>query len=283
MSSLADKQTEPLGDQIEHFLGQTAHELGQAERRATFNRGRWLSILHDHERLPAFLSSLSACQLSSHQLLRGWLTVRLEDAGAETEAIKAQDLLRRENDGEAGQPSLHSYHYHLANLFSCEFSCPGEGVPVALFRATLQQARRDAALHASCHRLATRYCLSLAGIQKDDSDSLENIEWPQYGASIDPCSWLKRQDTEQGMPHYLWDVKRKRTMLVKDIMATSGKPPEYMAISHTVSNSLSCRMLNARKALSKGQFNLVMFGTSNCLESRTSSEIFTDFRSAAVG
>jgi hypothetical protein len=239
MSSLPSNETGPIGDQVERFLGQTASELGQEWARASFNRERWFSILRDQERLPDFMSSLSLCQLSSHELLREWLNVRLEDTELEVEARAAQSSFQRERNAEAGESTPHSYHYRLARLLSFEFSYPAEGTPVALFTAELQQFRRDAALYASCHRVATRCCFSLAAFPERDSGPSENLCRPPYGASIEPCSWLERRDRSNELPFYLWDVKRKQTRRVKDIIATSGGSPEYVAISHTVSDALS--------------------------------------------
>jgi hypothetical protein len=239
MSTLLSNETGPLGDQVERFLGQTASELGREGERASFNRERWFFILRDQARLPGFMSSLSLCQLSSHELLREWLNARLEDSELDTEARAAQSSLQRERNARAGESTPRSYGYRLARLFSFEFSYPAEGTPVALFTAELQQFRRDAALYASCHRVATRCCLSLPTIPEKDSNPPERLCRPPYGASIEPCSWLERRDRVNELPFYLWDVKGKQTRIVKDIIATSGKSPEYVAISHTVSDALS--------------------------------------------
>ena len=228
-------ETGPLGDQVERFLGKTAVELGQAGDRAAFNRNRWFSILNDQANLPKFLSSLSLCQLSSNQLLRSWLTARLEDSALDAEAKMAESQVQDERNNEDKKQSPRYHHYYLAQLFVSEFSYPGEGTPVILFTANLQQARRDAALYASCYRLASRSCFSLAGIPQENSSTLEFSGRPPYGASIDPCSWLQRKNRESELPFYLWDVKGKQVKLVKTITANSKETLEYVAISHTVS------------------------------------------------
>jgi len=185
------------------------------------------------------MSSLSLCQLSSHELLREWLNARCEDTDLDVEARAAQTSFQRESNAEAGESTPHSYHYRLARLLSFEFSYPAEGTPVALFTAELQQFRRDAALYASCHRVATRCFFSLAAFPERDSKPPGHLCRPPYGASIDPCSWLERRDRAYELPFYLWDVKRKQTMRVKAIIATSEGSLEYVAISHTVSDALS--------------------------------------------
>ena len=49
------------------------------------------------------------------------------------------------------------------------------------------------------------------------------------GASLSPCGWLEKINASEDLPHYLWDVKERRTVLTKDL---SGQI-EYTAISHT--------------------------------------------------
>lgn len=49
------------------------------------------------------------------------------------------------------------------------------------------------------------------------------------GASLSPCGWLEKINASEDIPHYLWDVKGRRTVLTKDL---SGQI-EYTAISHT--------------------------------------------------
>jgi Heterokaryon incompatibility protein (HET) len=230
MSPLQSNDLRPLGDQIELFLGQTASEHGYDSTRASYNRDRWLELFRDPNKLSNFLSSLSLCQLSSHELLREWLNERLEDSEFELEARAAQSLFESERNAK-GSGTPPSYHYQLARLLSFEFSYPAEGTPVDLFLAELQQFRRDAALYASCQRVARRCCL--AAISERDPNRTERPRRPPYGASIEPCSWLGRRDLANDLPYYLWDVKYKRTRIVKDIIAASARSPEYVAISHT--------------------------------------------------
>lgn len=230
MSSPRSNELRPLGDQIELFLGQKASELGYDGVRASYNRNRWFELLRNPTKLSNFLSSLSLCQLSAHGLLREWLDARLEDSEFESEARAAQNSFESERNAKAGD-TLPSYHYQLARLFFSEFSHPAEGTPVDLFIANLQQFRRDAALYASCHRVASRCCV--AAVLESDPDHTERPRRPPYGASIEPCFWLERRDRVNGLPSYLWDVKGKQTRLVKDIIATSAQSPEYVVISHT--------------------------------------------------
>lgn len=49
------------------------------------------------------------------------------------------------------------------------------------------------------------------------------------GASWSPCEWLEESNVSEDLPHYLWDIKGRKTVLTKDL---SG-PVEYTAISHT--------------------------------------------------
>lgn len=49
------------------------------------------------------------------------------------------------------------------------------------------------------------------------------------GATIEPSPWLLSEDGNKGMPYYLWDVKRKRTVVVHRLR----EKPKYVAVSHT--------------------------------------------------
>ncbi|OJJ58383.1 hypothetical protein ASPSYDRAFT_1049073 [Aspergillus sydowii CBS 593.65] len=51
----------------------------------------------------------------------------------------------------------------------------------------------------------------------------------RLAASISPCAWLPNADTDNGMPYYLWDIQRRRTVATQELQ---GKV-EYTAISHT--------------------------------------------------
>ena len=51
----------------------------------------------------------------------------------------------------------------------------------------------------------------------------------RIGASLSPCGWLEDIHVSEDLPHYLWDVERRKTVL-------AGKLPgmvEYTAVSHT--------------------------------------------------
>ncbi|KAH0536394.1 hypothetical protein FGG08_006744 [Glutinoglossum americanum] len=223
--------SETIGDQVELFLGSTASEVGQAANRASFNRSRWLEILKSPSKLAEFLPRLSTTQLGSHQLLQGWLLLRLEDEYFDSEAKVAQELVGLQPEAPN---SRQSYHYHLANLLKQEFSQPAQDLPSDLYLAILHQSRRDAALYAASYRLACS-CYK-AALRPTLPQGLTNSPQPlrpRYGASIDPCPWLERKPQEGDLPFYLWDVKGKRTREVSEIIKSTGKVPDYVAISHT--------------------------------------------------
>src|SRR5204863_7845358 len=146
MLPLRQKDLWPLGDQVELFLGQSASELGYEETRASYNLDRWFEILRSPTKRSGFMSSLSLCQLSAHELLREWLNSRLEDSEFDFEARRAQNSFESERNGQPTN-NVKSYHYQLARLLFFEFSHPAEGTPVDLFIANLHQFRRDAALY----------------------------------------------------------------------------------------------------------------------------------------
>ena len=51
----------------------------------------------------------------------------------------------------------------------------------------------------------------------------------RVGASLSPCEWLEGIDVSEDLPHYLWSVQERRTVLARKLPETI----EYTAISHT--------------------------------------------------
>ncbi|KAM3440448.1 hypothetical protein MY4824_002162 [Beauveria thailandica] len=96
------------------------------------------------------------------------------------------------------------YNFMMIQLEDCEFGEMGKD------KEYLQRARSEAAKFASCYRLA-RY-----GHTQYRRDRYER-----------PEVW------QAGLPHYLWDVERSETRPVEDIYKSTGKQPNYVAISHT--------------------------------------------------
>ncbi|KAF8847487.1 hypothetical protein BDZ45DRAFT_811551 [Acephala macrosclerotiorum] len=226
-----------LGEQVELLNGLPTQSQDAHETRASLNRKQWLDILRDSTQQTKFLLSLSGGQLSSHQLLQEWLTGRCDDAEFDSDAREAEHAFNaNQQSGYASRPSHpHAYHYHLAKLLYSEFSYPGEGTPRELYFAILLQARKDAAIYASCQRLATSYYRTHTSfIQHRCTAKRQTGCLTPYGASVDPCFWLESGGLERrSLPYYLWDVREKKTRKVRDIAITAGTIPDYVAISHT--------------------------------------------------
>lgn len=230
MADLLDR-SRPIGDEVEIFLGQTAEQLGHGKDRAIFNYRRWTEILRYPQRTTDFQNRLSLGQVSSHQLIREWLSSRQLSTESESEASTPEPYVPIADQVPVGGSS---YDERLANLLLFEFSQPKTGTPPILWLAELQHFRQQAALYASCRRLA-RQCFDAGQSQSAGAQSTNHYERyrPPYGASLDPCFWLEREGRAGGLPFYLWDVKKRETREVQNIIEESGKLPEYMAVSHT--------------------------------------------------
>jgi hypothetical protein len=226
-----------LGEEVELLNGAPTQPQDPHETRASLNRKQWLDIFRDSTQQAKFLLSLSASQLCSHQLLRDWLRGRCDDAEFDLDARDAERAFNAEHRSGYKSPPSHpcTYHYHLAKLLYSEFSHPGEGTPRELYSAILHQARKDAAIYASCQRLATRYYQTHGSSVQHGSIVKRQADCPTpYGASVEPCFWLESGEIEHGgLPFYLWDVREKTTRKVREIAITTGAVPDYVAISHT--------------------------------------------------
>jgi hypothetical protein len=226
-----------LGEQVELLNGAPTQPQAPHETRASLNRIQWLDILRDSTKQRKFLLLLSVGQLSSHQLLQEWLTGRCDNPEFDADARDAERAFNAEHQsGYTSRPSHpHAYHYHLAKLLYSEFSYPGEGTPIELHLAILFQIRKDAAIYASCQRLATSYYQTHASlVQQGCTVKRQAGCLTPYGASVEPCFWLELGAIEHGsLPFYLWDVREKRTREVREIAITKGAIPDYVAISHT--------------------------------------------------
>jgi hypothetical protein len=85
-----------LGEQVELLNGVPTQSQDPHETRASLNRKQWFDILRDSTQQTMFLLSLSAGQLSSHQLLQKWLTGRCDDAEFDSDARDAERALKAE-------------------------------------------------------------------------------------------------------------------------------------------------------------------------------------------
>lgn len=159
MSSLMERGDLSLGYQVELFTGETTAEPVQDATRYNANGRRWLSIVNDPTHDEKFCDSLSDSQLSSHHLLTQWLILRQKDPEQNAEAEAAQVLFAREQKGEIEGFTRPTYHYYLTSLFNAEFAWyPDQMGPASLRNTTLSSRRRNAALYASCYKMALQCC-----------------------------------------------------------------------------------------------------------------------------
>lgn len=141
-------------------------------------------------------------------------------------------------------------HTDTAPLSSVGMGDAGYGDNYAISnaeRSTMSTASESLSLrpdHVNDHMEATEHPFSellfgkLSPIEKDylSSEELDRLKQATFlksglraGASLSPCGWLEEINVSEDLPHYLWDVKGRRTVVTKDL---SG-PIEYTAISHT--------------------------------------------------
>ena len=198
----------------------------------------WLiSVLCDPDIGSEFRNSLSRAQLTSHNLLQEWISLQTTDKSSDVYAKAAMVRAKAEQGESRGDaesisaPGPRSYHDYLAELFRWEFTPPSVLTPPALYHAILQQQRRDAAVYASCYRMASGYYEHISTKDRDDETlSMSYI----YELPFDPCPWLE-QHTESlaSLPFYLWDIQKRRTVEVGALILHTNAIPEYVAISHT--------------------------------------------------
>jgi len=225
-----------LGAQIEVFV-KTLPNIQAVERKLVPEEYWLIHILREPDIGDKFRSSLSRAQLTSHNLLEEWISLRITDKPSDLDAkaamirAKAEQRESRKDGESSSTPGPQSYHYHLARLFHSEFTPPSELTPPRLYHAILQQQRRDAAVYASCHRIASSYYEQICTVNQDAEDlSIPYInELP-----FDPCPWLEHHAKDlASLPFYLWDIRKRRTVEVETLISYIGTIPEYVAISHT--------------------------------------------------
>lgn len=229
---------------LTHYLNPNVQQsdVQQSIRRVTLlqvfisNRRREQHLLHiikNPDTLDAFKATLSASQLLSLQVLQEWLTFRAANPLFEHIAVvavnEAVDKLTR--DGHIlSSALLHSYHLELARLWYVEL-CRWPSSQAYSDRRTIQEYRGGAILSASCHRLSLSCFMSDELPLPGPSFIKTNSKMPR--SYEEACPWLKREAREAGMPYFLWDVHKKRTVEVREITALRGSAPEYLAVSHT--------------------------------------------------
>lgn len=106
-----------------------------------------------------------------------------------------------------------------------------------IYESGLLNARRSAAQYAFCRRLSKSvlrkyqqpHCQT-EYVQEDASSSPRHSSTPSH---LEPCRWLPPPDQKKDMPYYVWDVMKRETRIVEEILDETGKYPEYVAISHT--------------------------------------------------
>jgi hypothetical protein len=263
---MAKEDLRPLATVVEQVWGKPEHE--QYYTRAYFN---WVHMLYmvdprqgkfDEAKCEELVSKMSETQITSLQLLRQWwdgeiqekelsdeiggnilssamapLMTKMDLADAPVGLAEAANSIV-EGESLAFNPKFEesSYHEALFQLWSAEFL-----IRDGLYDFGLQATREWAAIAACNQRVAwLSFKDVLAGskaLMPSEAQGQRKLI-PPMRTSLTVCPWLGLKDKKasqkglEGLPHYLWDVKHKRTVEVSTLISDDQRP-EYIAVSHT--------------------------------------------------
>lgn len=245
---------DPLGFMIARFDGDD--KLMNSLEEVSQRQNRWAQIALDEHLAPRFIATLSNAQTNVHHLLIEWLMHLSKALNTDMNtAIRVSIVLSLEH---ITIPDLHlesaleirvmsfcnqiwndktarEYHANLSALYRLEFDIFFEQL-TRKEQQLLWILRGDAAMLASCHRIAVEWWQWRCG--RDDlshgrtlTSSLKASldKRPVVCASINPCPWLETHLQSRDLPYYLWDVVLQKTLKV----ATINGSLSYIAISHT--------------------------------------------------
>lgn len=177
-----------------------------------------------HERMK-FMKSLSIPQANDCLLLMEWFRV-VQYCGA-IDAIQSKSFFE-----QAGRSieSRSRYHTAMHSLWQLEFF---DGELSAEFSHQRMWLQKRAINLATAYRTALEwYCRTTQHLVQDDPNSsqvgLDCLLPFTLSPRIDLTPWLAGEKLTH-LPHYLWDVKSKRSVNVQHLK----QPLAYMAISHT--------------------------------------------------
>lgn len=184
-----------------------------------------------------FRQGLSPSQICSYEVLTDWWHASYCDRDT---IRRAHVYMRKQLDTRypwfphSGRPFLDAmkametesvYHNRCYTLFLMEFH-PGTWEPFMAGRnaINMENARRDAAACAVAQRLAAS-CLHWP---RRGSSSGANGPLPKY-PRLAMTPGQKTQAPPKGSPYYLWDTKKRITVVVNELPSC----PDYVCISHT--------------------------------------------------
>ncbi|KAK6527536.1 hypothetical protein TWF694_004519 [Orbilia ellipsospora] len=266
----AKEDLRPLAMIVEQVWGRPKHKYFYT--RAYFNWTNMVRMIDprqegfDEAKSKELDSKISETQITSFRLLREWWDGQIQEeklsqdiaanilTAAKAALIADVDLRRypaeigetfrriAKNEILAYNHPLEesSYHEALFNLWNAEFLI-SEGIEYIDLDVNLQTIRQWASIAACNQRVAWLsfediLAGSLSFLPSEDQSIRKFL--PPTPTSLAICPWLglKNERATQkgfdGLPHYLWDVKLKRTVEVSSLTA-SGKRPRYIAVSHT--------------------------------------------------
>lgn len=260
-----DWRREPLGDLIgEHFDDVNAG-VGYAKALTKWNRIREVlqptgpadrqaieTLRRDETK---FESLLSISQYNSFRILHEWwIGSSQEDAlsqAAQNAIKKAADPREADSQNlndyrEDARLSESTYHKELFLLFQLEFvfetrilQTKDDGTFLGFVQAQREKCVRFAALQRISHSFFApthrENAHVAAGSHGDDTENMKamnplpHLLRQSIGACVESCSWLKIREAANRRPYYLWDVVRRRTVVVDEKM----EDLQYICVSHT--------------------------------------------------
>ena len=238
---------EPLGDEVERFEGHAG--TGEGYRRALANWSRIRELLAHVSGPNEFRARLSVSQINSFRLLIEWWNGESQSESlsesARNSMTKAADSTEAANqyldvDRDAAGLKQSTYHTHMFLLFQLEFVHEARILQAQEFHTFqgLVQAQRErcaqfAALQRVAHACHIRGDCTSSGSsdtkQPQASKSFTHSLSGVIPACIEACPWLKIREVDKGKPYFLWDVSKKRTVIVEELT----EAPDYLCVSHT--------------------------------------------------
>lgn len=207
-------------------------------------RKQFWEIAEDLEKLRDYDTTLDDFQRHSLALIREWMAARRDElhfeADASAELSRALQLRIKRESGDVGLALATSsgnlsevrptgrigYHFWLIQLTCKDFT----RVRSNNSSKYLWELRIFAPKYAACHRLSSLYYNSIAGRPQESSQRWHELR-PQYGAPI--VSKIELQSDGLKIPHYHWDIQRRKTLTHQEIVDELGTAPEYVAVSHS--------------------------------------------------
>ena len=226
MAWTAWKTRPPLYCEVENYL-QKSLESHASVHGGIIGFDMCNKLMMSRESGDDFRSRLSMSQLHSWKILYDWWVNDIEVRARHYGDVLSVACLRLSIiDAVLGsrEPCC------MAGLWQKEFVRKDVCVTMSdkLNMLVLQQSRWDGSFTYARQRLAKSEIQEASSQPFVGPHPLTNVP-TVLGATPDPCPWLDLKRNGLHTPHYLWDMKRHRTIVASKL----GQNLTYLAISHT--------------------------------------------------